>query len=120
MRKLLFVLIACSLYAQTGVTTTAIIPAASLIGVIQAVPPNATGATYTTDTAANLCHNQVTMIAQLIAFTNTGLGTITIVGGTGVTIKGTATIAAGASRLFMHWGTCSAWTFQSLGTFTGL
>jgi hypothetical protein len=124
---LLFAISSVSAIAQTTVNGTTNISAANTVGLIFAVPPNATGATYTTDTAANFCQTfnsfGATVAPQFLVVVNKGSGTITIAGGTGVTISGTATIAVGASRLFMSYGTCGttpSWTLQSLGGISSL
>jgi hypothetical protein len=135
MKKLLVCLLfgLSLLHGQTTVSGSATIPAINLIGgiVVSGVPPTATGATYTTDTAANFCLlltsgvNVSHVTSQLIFIANSGSGTVTIAAGTGITIKGTATIAVNSSRLFvLYLGSCAsgsqAWTLQSLGSITPL
>jgi hypothetical protein len=126
--KILLVLFAvCNLYAQTNLGGSVSIAASQTLGLILAVPPNATGASYTLDTASNFCaafnKRGGNTSPILIVIVNKGMGSITIIGGNGVTINGTATVAIGASRLFMSYGTCGAtpsWTLQSIGGISSL
>jgi hypothetical protein len=124
----LYVIPAC---AQVSTTGSSVLAAKNLFGVlVLGVPPTATGSTLTTDTAANICAvftiNGATPPSvgpTLLTIANNGAGTITIAGGTGVSIVGTATIAVNTSRLFLHYGTCGAsptWTFKSIGSLSGL
>jgi hypothetical protein len=126
MKKLFLFLILCfSLSAQVTVTETATLPAADWMGVIVASPTSA--ATYTTDTALNFCAlYHVNTTATLFVIVNIGTATATISNGLGVSLTGTMTIPAGASRLFLLYsGTCingavSTFKLQSLGSFSSL
>jgi hypothetical protein len=130
-RFTIFLALCFSLTAQTTVTGSATIAADTFSQlVIFAVPPNATGATYTTDTATAFCGKFLGAVfpnttPRIIIFINTGMGTITVAGGTGVTVKGTATIAINSAREFMVYPTScvvgsEAVTLQSMGIFSSL
>ena len=86
---------------------TATISGSQLVGLLVGTPVAA--ANYTTDTAANLCSlfpfvgtQNATAFAWDLQIKNTsgGANTITVLGGTGVTVVGTATVAQNQVRLF--------------------
>lgn len=63
----------------------------------------ATPGTYTTRTAAQMIADSNLQVGQtylLILGNNQGTGTLTLAGGTGVTVSGTATCAGNVGRLF--------------------
>lgn len=64
----------------------------------------ATPGTYTTRTAAQMISDSNLQVGQtylLLLGNNQGTGTLTLAGGTGVTVSGTATVAANVGRLFV-------------------
>lgn len=88
-------------------------------------------ANYTTRTAAQMAADLVAQIGYPfnastgweVTFTNTSGGQFTLVGGTGVTITGTATVANNASRTyFVTWngasGAAAAFTFTNVASGT--
>ena len=83
--------------------TTGTIPAAIITGGnnVFCVQSNATPGTQTTRTAAQLYADDPTSYpgqSYRLRMINTGAGTITIAGGTGVTVNGTATVATNVFR----------------------
>jgi hypothetical protein len=108
-------------YAQVAVSGSTTLSATQLQGLITGTPTAV--ATYTTDTAINLCsQSQRLSTAILFVIVNNGSATITMAGGVGVATAGTMTIAAGSSRLFiLTTGNCSnsaalSFHLQSLGS----
>jgi hypothetical protein len=92
-------------YAKTGAATdTATLTAAQVLsGILNGVPTAA--AAYTTPTATEILaaipDAFVGMTFDLVVNNNSGgANTITMTGGTGVTVDGTATVAQNVSRLF--------------------
>lgn len=88
-------------------TNTATISAQNMVGVLTGTPT--AGATYTTDTATNLCALFPFVANQnvnnfgwdwTIKNTSAGANTITVAGGTGVTLIGTGTAAQNNLRHF--------------------
>jgi hypothetical protein len=96
-------------FANTALINTATVPAYSMVGLVTGTPT--AGATYTTDTAVNLCAlfpfvgSQTAGASQYawdwyIKNTAGGAFTITAAGGTGVTLSGTGTAAQNNMRHF--------------------
>jgi hypothetical protein len=79
-------------------------------------------ANYTTRTAAQMIADMPNVLIGFsweITIQNTSGGTVTVVGGTGVTVTGTATIANATARKFVATYTAAgAITLQSIGTMT--
>lgn len=114
--------------------TTGVIPANLLTGTME-VDLNSAATTpgnQTTRTAAQLWADAVAQFGTALndpaisqnglqynlTITQTGAGTFTLVGGTGVTIVGTATIPTNTVRFFIVNLTPNAATFTSVGTGT--
>ena len=79
------------------------------------------GGNLTTRTAAQMIADAGLVIGQSyeMAILNPGAGTITLLGGTGVTVNGTATIATATARWFVVTVTgAAAMTFQNAGSGT--
>jgi hypothetical protein len=96
-------------FANSAFINTATVPAYSMVGLVTGTPT--AGATYTTDTAVNLCAlfpfvgSQTAGASQYawdwyIKNTAGGAFTITAAGGTGVTLSGTGTAAQNNMRHF--------------------
>ena len=113
-------------FRQTTATDTATLTTAQSIGLLVGTPTGA--ANYTTPTATALCNAfpSVAIVPPTSNFsvgwdiknTSGGANTITVLGGTGVTVSGTATVAQNHMRHFI-WvpGSCvagsQAWTVFS-------
>lgn len=114
--------------------TTGVIPANVLTGALDVFLSSAatTPGTQTTRTAAQLWADAVAQFGQAIndpaistnglqyslSIIQTGAGTFTLAGGTGVTITGTATIAQNTSRQFVVNLTPNAATFTEVASGT--
>lgn len=106
--------------ATAGATTAA---AGDLTGAayVNALYSAVGAANLTTRTAALMIADAGLVVGQtyMLNIANSNAGTTTLVGGTGVTITGTATIAQNTTRQFMVKVTAAAtMTFQSVGTGT--
>ena len=94
-------------YALTALNQTAgTIPAGVITGgsVVFCVQGNATPGTQTTRTALQLYADDPTSLPgqnYLLRIINTGAGTLTLAGGTGVTVNGTATVATNITRDYL-------------------
>lgn len=96
-------------FSQLNVATdTASLVPSQMVGLLVGTPT--AGATYTTPTATQLCAlfpfvgaSNATSFSWLFVVKNTSAGanTITLAGGTGVTLSGTGTAAQNTVRLFM-------------------
>lgn len=91
---------------NTAADTIALLPS-QMVGLLVGTPT--AGATYTTPTATQLCQlfpfvasSNASFFNWLFVVKNTsgGANTITMAGGTGVTLRGTGTIAQNAVRIF--------------------
>lgn len=91
---------------NTAADTIALLPS-QMVGLLVGTPT--AGATYTTPTATQLCQlfpfvasSNASFFNWLFVVKNTSAGanTITMAGGTGVTLRGTGTIAQSAVRIF--------------------
>lgn len=106
--------------AAAGASTAA---AGDLTGALSTVC-NYTGigaANLTTRTAAQMFADMGAIVGQAyeVGIMNTSGGTITLVGGTGVTITGTATIANNAVRWYeVVFNSATTMTFQNIGSGT--
>ena len=115
-------------YALTSLNqATGTIPAGIITGgsVVFCVQGNATPGTQTTRTALQLYADDPTSLAgqvYMLRIINTGAGTITLAGGTGVTVSGTATVATNVFRDYVVQitGTVAApvYTITSVGSGT--
>ena len=113
-------------YALTSLNqTTGTIPAGVITGGLEVfcVQGNATPGTQTTRTALQLYADDPTSHpgnSYLLRIINTGAGTITLAGGTGVTVSGTATVATNIFRdyIVVISGTAGApvYTITSVGS----
>lgn len=78
-------------------------------------------ANLTTRTAAQMFADAGAIAGQSyeLAIMNSSAGVTTLVGGTGVTITGTATVSAGAMRFYaITFNTATTMTFQNIGSGT--
>ena len=89
------------------------------------ITTNATPGTQTTRTAAQLYADDPTAFiggGYTLIIANSGAGTLTLAGGTGVTVTGTATVATNTARIFnVRYGGTEASptvTITNLGTYT--
>lgn len=109
--------------------TTGTIPANIITGgdIVVCITSNATPGTQTTRTAAQLYADDPTAYpgqSYLLRIANSGAGTLTLAGGSGVTVTGTATVATTTFRDFhvRYGGTADAPTVTitniGLGTYT--
>lgn len=145
MKKLILSLVlATSIYAQqvlqgpygafwrnTTATNTATLTINQVVGIVTGTPTGA--ATYTTPTATQMCNAFLTLRSNTNTYagffnfnwyvknTSGGANTITVAGGTGVTLSGTGTAAQNQVRHFIWQPTnCTAgseaWTLFSLET----
>ena len=105
--------------------TAGTIPAGVITGgpIVYCVQSNATPGTQTTRTAAQLYADDPTSYPgqnYTLRIINTGAGTITLAGGTGVTVAGTATVATNITRdyIIVVTGTAGApvYTITSVGS----
>ena len=84
-------------------STTASAGQLSGAGIVVMFNTGATPGTYTTRTAAQMIADSNLQVGQtylLLLGNNQATGTLTLAGGTGVTVSGTATVAANVGRLF--------------------
>lgn len=109
--------------------TTGTIPANIIAGgdIVVCITTNATPGTQTTRTAAQLYADDATAYpgqTYLLRIANSGAGTLTLAGGSDVTVTGTATVATNTFRDFIvaYGGTAEAPTVTitniGLGTYT--
>ena len=106
--------------------TVGTIPAAVITGGsdVTMITTNATPGTQTTRTAAQLFADDTAASigwGYVLTICNSGAGTLTLAGGTGVTISGTATVATNTSRFFtvVYGGTNAAPTVTITNTGVG-
>lgn len=88
-------------------------------GIVYMANTGATPGTYTTRTVAQMLGDapmlSVGQAYILVLANNQGTGTLTLAGGTGVTVSGTATVAANTARVFnVTVNTATTMTFNGL------
>ena len=107
---------------NTAALSSTTASAGQLSGAVVVVMNNsgANPATYTTRTVAQMIADSLLQVGQVylvILCNGQATGTLTLAGGTGVTITGTATVAANVFRIFtVTVNSMAAITFQNVGS----